>query len=199
MSAALAVTAVVAASAMVTPAQASAGNRHVLVHHDARHDVRLVHGAGNSQRAPGYADGDITSIRARYAAHNLRVHVFFAQLDKPKKGDSDSSGLYELDVTASGKHFAVLEFTNSKVAHGNAQFFSDDPDATCHVGHTINYAQAHLTFTVPAHCLGSAPWVRVGFNSELFMHDGSSYDLALADGDHGVHDGAAFSGRLYRE
>jgi hypothetical protein len=198
-----AATVLAAGPAIASAASASssaAGHRPLLVHRDARHDVMDDSGPSSVYHVdPHHSDGDITRIRVRYAAHNLRVHVSFAHLHKPVHGNLVDSGLYELDVTTSaGKNVAISIYASGKKPRGQVHFFAANPRATCAVGHTMNYAGAHLSFTLPAHCFGAARWVRVGFTADLFAKKTGSFDAAFSRGDRDLHDGEAFGPRVYR-
>lgn len=173
-----------------------AQHRHVISHRDARHDV-LLDGPENSSRlAPRRANGDITRIRIRYAAHNLRIHVSFAQLRKPRPRTSDDA-FFEFDVETSRSIYFATGLVTAKHPRGQWEF--SDGDTFCRGGHTLNYARARMSITIPAHCMGSPRWARVAFGELLRRHHSETYDSAFSKGSEATRFGIHESSRVYRE
>jgi hypothetical protein len=160
-------------------------HRQAVVHHDARHDVAVVTSKPSLHYEPRRRDIDITSVRVRYGAHALRIHVNFVRLDKPK-AHQDLIGL----IALTSQHGAYAELGTTATArhpHGTDDFFVGTT-LSCNLTHTINYREARMTFVVPVACFGRPPWVRVALASELANDAG-----ALSAG-HQVFD-EAFQGR----
>jgi hypothetical protein len=139
----------------------------------------------------------------RLGRHFLRVHVSFAGLDKPTSGPVYEAGAYGLTIKTGSRRYTALSLNaTGGRPHGEVHFYTSAPPRTCAIGHTINYARARMSLTVPASCLGSSPWVRVRFEANFWGHHQFWFDDAFAKGTLRTIDSATNGGqsaRIYRQ
>lgn len=177
-------------------ADATSRGRHMLVHHDLRHDVDISNPrTGNDHVARHRRDGDITTVRARYGRHDLRIHMYLAALSEPR-GRHDGSGTGLIIESHGGPFWAIETLYDRAHLHGSTEIDRGSETAvpvlksdTCAgLEAFINYAAARVSYIVPAHCIDRTPSVRVGLimsgeHHGLFWFDDAFGGRYNGDGD----------------
>jgi len=154
------VTAALALAALVvTIAPAGA---QTIRHRDARHDV-IRTGFNSTAKyvlAPNRREGDITAVRATYSRHSLFLSMRFRKLSLVKRLQWHYFGI----VTSDGRVRAAIVNSGRRYPHGTSALMNnDDKYLRCRVHHRVSYRRALVSIRIPARCLGTPDWVRVGF------------------------------------
>jgi hypothetical protein len=186
-----AVLALTAAAVVLAPTTALADT---LSKADTSGDVLKASGPSGGAVDPTRAIGDITRTVITHGPSNVKVKVFFRDLQKvgkivtiiPVKTDK---GYRRFEIVAGpGKYYGTVTVRNAK-----------DKKVTCKTTRTIDYAANTALLVVPRKCLSNPRWVRVGAGV-LSTQDGFQTiygDDARTNGTVGGED-PTFSNKVFR-
>jgi hypothetical protein len=185
-----------AAAVCLTVGMAPAAHAGRLVHEDARRDVvkMTFSNAGRAESiAPRRADPDVRRISIDYRRGVLIIRTKYAALER-RVGRMEFAMLHTRD----GHYLAQVQVMRRDHWQGFKVFTSgesEDAESCTTAKHRFDYDTDVSIWTIPASCVGRAPWVRVAQSSAQIAGQTVFHDRAFTKG---TVQRPVFSARVWR-